>query len=305
MTESPTTAPPAAPAPAGADAPAPAAEHRTVIEPGGGWRLVDVGELWRYRELLFALARRDLQVRYKQTLLGVAWAVLQPAMLMVVFTVFFGRLAGVGTGGIPGPLFFLTGVLPWTFFAGALTAGSNSVVGSEHLISKIYFPRLAVPLAAVSAAVVDFLIACGLLAVFLLYCVAVPGYFAFEPTWNLMLLPVVVVIIGTLATGLGTLFAALNVSYRDVRYVLPFLIQLGMFATPTIYSRPTAADGEAVRWLLILNPMTSLVEAFRNCLLGGPIPWAGLGVAAAAAVVVFVAGCLYFRKVEDTFADKI
>lgn len=272
--------------------------HRVVIEPPAGWASVDVRELWRFRELLFFLAWRDVKVRYKQTAFGVAWAVLQPAMMMVVFTVFFGRIAGISTGGVPQPLFFLTGVLPWFFFSSSVAAGANSILGSERLISKIYFPRLTVPFAAVAAAAVDFVIACGLLGVMLVA-------YGVTPTWNLLLLPVVAFGVGLLATGLGTFLAALNVAYRDFKYVVPFMLQLGMFATPTIYSRPTGAEGELIRWLLVVNPMTPLVEAFRACALGGPIPWAGMGVSLVVGLALLVVGCLYFRKVEDRFADII
>lgn len=283
------------------DAAAP--RHRTVIEPPRDWEWVNWAELWRYRELLFFLAWRDVKIRYKQTALGVAWAVLQPAMMMAVFTVFFGRLAKMSTDGVPQPLFFLSGILPWFFFSTAVTNAANSVVGSERLITKIYFPRLAVPFAAVGAAAVDFLVACVLLAV-VTAGYAVAGY-PIAPGWKLALLPVAAAVVGLTATGLGTLLAALNVAYRDVRYVLPFFIQLGMFATPAIYMRPTGEEGRMVEFLLVANPMNSLIETFRAALLGGPVPWGGLAVAAAVAVLTFLAGCLYFRKVEDRFADIV
>lgn len=277
--------------------------RRTVIEPPRGWQWLDLGELWRYRELLFFLAWRDVKVRYKQTALGVAWAVLQPALMMIVFTVFFGRMAGLAAGDLPYPLFALTGLLPWFFFSTALTAAANSVLGSERLITKVYFPRLAVPFAAVGAAAVDFLVACGLLAVAVVVAVAAGCEVA--PGWQLLLLPVVFVLVAGLATGLGALLAALNVEYRDVRYVVPFFVQLGMFATPTIYMQPTGAEGPGVRFLLTANPMTGLVSAFRSAVVGGPVPWDGLAVGAVAAAAALAAGSLYFRKVEDRFADVI
>src|SRR5260370_319404 len=293
---------PTDPAPAAALQPAPI--HRTIIEPPRGWQLINLRELWRYRELLFFLAWRDVKVRYKQTALGAAWAVLQPAMMMVVFSICFGRLAGVSTGGVPGPLFYLSGLLPWFFFSSAVTSAANSVVGSERLITKIYFPRLAVPFAAVGAAAVDFLVACGLLVLVSIgYAIAVPG--SVEPTWNLLLAPVVFVIMAVLAAGLGTLLSALNVAYRDFRYVIPFLIQVGMFATPTIYMQPSGHEGRSIAWLLWINPMTSLVSTFRSAAIGGAVPWPELTVAAAAAALMFVLGCLYFRKIEDRFADII
>lgn len=281
----------------------PAPRHRTLIEPPRSWEWVNWAELCRYRELLFFLAWRDVKVRYKQTALGVAWAVLQPAMMMVVFTVFFGRLAKLSTDGIPQPLFFLSGILPWFFFSTAVTSAANSVVGSERLITKIYFPRLAVPFAAVGAAAVDFLVASVLLAV-VIVGYAAAGY-PIAPGWKLVLLPIAAAVVGLTAVGLGTLLAALNVAYRDVRYVLPFFIQLGMFATPAIYMRPTGEEGRLVEFLLVANPMNSLIETFRASLLGGSVPWGGLAIAAAAAVLSFLAGCLYFRKVEDRFADIV
>lgn len=277
--------------------------HRTVIEPPHRWEWIDLSELWKYRELLFFLAWRDVKVRYKQTVLGAAWAVLQPAMTMVVFTVFFGKLAGLTTGGTPQPLFYLTGVMPWFFFAACVGAAGNSVLGSERLITKIYFPRLAVPLAAVVATAVDFLVACGLLAV-MLAGYAIAGYDVFAG-WNLLLAPVIAALVAALAAGLGILLAALNVEYRDFRYVVPFLLQLGMFATPTIYMQPTGNEGGWLQVLLAVNPMTALVGGFRAAVLGGEVPWLGLGIAAAVAAVSMVVGCLYFRTVEDRFADVI
>ena len=293
-------------APAGADDPVPAAEREvpgpggppeTVIRPPRGWQVVNVGELWRHRELLFFLAWRDVKVRYKQTALGVAWAVLQPLMMMAVFTVFFGRLAGLPSGDLPYPLFAFAGLLPWTFFATALASSGNSVVASERLITKIYFPRLTVPFAAVGAAAVDFAIACGLLLVLMLGYGVLPG-------WSVLLAPVVFLFLALGAAGFGTLLAALNVKYRDFRYVIPFMVQFWMFATPTVYMQPPADDGSLYA-LLNLNPLTGLVATFRAACLGTPVPWVQFGLSAAFVTAVFVAGCLYFRKAEAEFADLI
>jgi lipopolysaccharide transport system permease protein len=282
-----------------APTPEPRAEEPalTRIRPPQGWQAVNVGELWRFRELIYFLTWRDVKVRYKQTALGVAWAVLQPALMMVVFTLFFHRLANVQVEGPPYPVFVLAGLLPWTFFAAAVTNGGQSVLGSERLITKVYFPRLAVPFAAAAAAGVDFLVAVGLLGVLM-------AWYGVAPSGQLWLAPVVFVLIGLTGAGLGTLLAALNVQYRDFRYVVPFLIQVGMFATPTIYMQPTGAEG-GVRALLMLNPLTSLVAAFRAACLGGPVPWAGLGAAAVCAALVFLGGCCYFRRAEESFADVI
>ena len=270
----------------------------TVLEPPVGWQFINVRELWQARELIFFLAWRDVKVRYKQTALGAAWAILQPLMMMVVFTIFFGRMAGVPSGNIPYPLFALTGLLPWTFFATAVTAAGNSVIGSERLITKIYFPRLAVPLASVGASVIDFLVACGLLGVMMAWYRIIPG-----PA--ILLAPICFGLIALLALGLGTLLAALNVAYRDFKYVIPFLMQIGMFATPTVYMDPSAAARGKYAWLLTLNPMTGLVASFRSSILGSPLPLASLAIASFAVVMAFLGGCLYFRKVEDSFADLI
>jgi lipopolysaccharide transport system permease protein len=316
------TAEESGPAPAG-PAPVPAV---TRICPPQGWQWINLDELWRFRELIYFLVWRDVKVRYKQTLLGAAWAILQPLLMMFIFTIFFGRLAGVPSEGFPYPLFAFTGLLPWTFFATAIANAGNSVVGSERLITKIYFPRLAIPFAAVGAAVVDFLVAFSLLAVMMVYYQVAPGP-------GLLLLPAVCLAIVLAALGVGTLLAALNVAYRDFRYVIPFLVQVWMFSTPSVYmqipdgsspviektapaelkpgapSVPPGAEIHAGRGLvgtaLALNPMTGLISAFRGAVLGGSIPYGKLAASSACALLVFVGGCLYFRRVEDRFADII
>jgi lipopolysaccharide transport system permease protein len=269
----------------------------TRIRPPRGWQPVNVGELWRFRELIYFLAWRDVKVRYKQTFLGVAWAILQPGMMMVVFTLFFHRLADVQVDGPAYPVFVLAGLLPWTFFSTAVASAGNSVVGSERLITKIYFPRLAIPFAGVGAAGVDFLIALGLLGVLM-------AWYGVTPSAQLWLAPAVFVLIALTATGIGTLLAALNVKYRDFRYVVPFLLQVGMFATPTIYMQPSAKS-DVVNVLLTLNPLATLIAAFRAACLGGPVPWPGVGGAAVCAALLFLGGCFYFRRVEENFADII
>jgi lipopolysaccharide transport system permease protein len=270
----------------------------TRIRPAQGWQGINFGELWQFRELIYFLTWRDVKVRYKQTVLGAGWAILQPLLMMVVFTIVFGRMAEVPHAGVDYSLFAYAGLLPWTFFATAITAAGNSVVGSERMITKIYFPRLAVPFAAVGAAIVDFVIALSLLAALMIYHRIQPGP-------GLLLAPVVFGLITLAAVGIGTLLAALNVAYRDFRYVIPFLVQLGMFATPTVYMQPKATSTGWVHFLLVLNPMTSLIGAFRAATLGGPISWGPLGMAAAAVTLIFLLGCLYFHKVEDGFADII
>jgi lipopolysaccharide transport system permease protein len=291
-----TKGPAAAPAPAHeADAVEPPV---TSIKAPKGWQPVDVHELWQFRGLLYFLTWRDVKVRYKQTALGVAWAVIQPAMMMVVFTVFFGKMVGINTGRVPYAVFSYLGLVPWTFFATAIANSGNSVVGSERLIAKVYFPRLAIPFAAVAAAVVDFFVAFGLLVVLMVWYGVMPGP-------NILLLPVIFLIIALLAAGVGTLLAALNVAYRDFRYVIPFLVQLWLFATPSVYMPIDKAMHGHAGPLLSINPMTWLIAAFRAACVGGPIPYGQLAIAAAVSVVTFVGGCLFFRRLERNFADVI
>ncbi len=270
----------------------------TVIEPPSSWQLLNVRELCQFRELIFFLAWRDVKVRYKQTLLGAAWAVLQPALMMVVFTIFFSRMAGLSSGDVPYPLFAFAGLLPWTFFATAMTNGGNSVIGSERLITKIYFPRLAIPFASVGAAVVDFVIAFGILLLLM-------PFWGIWPSAKMLLMPVIFFLILLAAMGTATLLAALNVNYRDFRYVIPFLVQVGMFATPTVYMQPKGDETGIRALLMVANPMTNLISAFRATVLGGDIHWGSVSISAAMAVLIFLAGCLYFRQAEDGFADNI
>jgi lipopolysaccharide transport system permease protein len=279
----------------------------TIIRPHSGWQLINVSELWRFRELIYFLTWRDVKVRYKQTALGAAWAILQPMMMMLVFTILFSRLGGAEVGGIPYSLFAFSGLLPWTFFATAVANAGNSVVGSEGLISKVYFPRLAVPLSAAGAPLVDFVIALGMLFVLM-------GYYHDHVTlsWSLLLVPVVLAIICLTALGVGTILAALNVAYRDVRHVVPFMIQLWLFSTPSVYmppgagqTLPIASNGILAQLLLAINPMIGMISTFRAAALGGDLSWTQLAISAGWAVLLFLIGCFYFRKVEDTFVDII
>jgi lipopolysaccharide transport system permease protein len=284
-----------------AEAPDHAALQCTIIEPARSWQLINFRELWQFRELIFFLAWRDVKVRYKQTLLGAAWAVLQPAMMMVVFTIFFGRLARVSAGeysALPYSLFAYAGLVPWMFFATAITNAGNSVVGSERLITKVYFPRLAVPFASVGAVLVDCLIAMGLLVVLMAWNGVVPG-------WQLLYLPMFLALLMLAALGIGTFLAALNVSYRDFRYVIPFLTQFWMFATPTVYMQVGSDAPWYVQALMQANPLTALISGFRAATLCGTIPWAEVGISALVSLGLFVLGCLYFRRVESSFADII
>jgi lipopolysaccharide transport system permease protein len=272
-------------------------EHLTILQPRPGWQVIDLAEAWRYRELLYFFVWRDVKVRYKQTVLGAAWAILQPFAQMVVFSIFFGRMVEMPTAGVPYPLFVFAGLLPWTFFANAITSASGSVVGNQNLITKVYFPRLFVPAACVGVGLVDFAIAFGMLvALMLYYGVSVPV--------GLVATPLIVLGLTAAAFGVGTLLAALTVAYRDFRYVVPFTVQLWMFATPAIYMDASAVGP---RWqaVLPLNPAYGLIYNFRALALGRPLDGYALGVSLGVTVVLLAAGCLYFRRVERYFADII
>jgi lipopolysaccharide transport system permease protein len=278
----------------------------TVIRPPQGWQLLDFGELWKFRELIYFLTWRDVKVRYKQTVLGAAWAVLQPAMMMVVFTIFFRRLAGVSSGDVPYPVFVFAGLLPWTFFSNAITAASQSVVGNQNLVTKVYFPRLIIPLGAAGAGLVDLAIACGMLLALMLACPLTPGWGGLlVPGWGVLLLPVVLFGLVVAAVGMGALLAALTVAYRDFRYVVPFMTQVWMFATPSIYMDADLVPQTGWRILLPLNPAYGLVSSFRHAVLGGPIDGPGLAVSLVLSCLMLLVGCSYFRRVEQSFADVI
>jgi lipopolysaccharide transport system permease protein len=275
----------------------------TVIRPTHGWISLRLGEVWEFRELLFFLAWRDVKVRYKQTVLGAAWAVLQPVLTMVIFTIFFGGLAQVGSDGLPYPLFSYAGLLPWTFFAFGLSQAANSLVGSSNLIKKVYFPRLIVPLASVLTGLVDFAVAFTVL-------VGLMVWYRVPPTMAVIWLPLFLLLATLAALGSGLWLAALNVEYRDVRFVIPFFVQLWLFVTPVIYptSRLTAKLAELGLpvWLSGLNPMTGVVEGFRWALLGsGSKPGPILVASTAVTFVLLLSGALYFRRMERTFADVI
>ncbi|HZS06235.1 MAG TPA: ABC transporter permease [Blastocatellia bacterium] len=266
------------------------------IRPSSKWVALNLRDLWAYRDLLYFLTWRDVKVRYKQTLLGAAWAIIQPLFTMLIFSLFFGKLAGIASDGIPYPLFAYGALLPWTFFSNAVTNSGNSLVGSSNLITKVYFPRLIIPGAAVAAGLIDLAIAFGLLAVMMAwYGVGVgPG---------LVMLPVLVLLVTLLALGVGMWMSALNVKYRDIRYALPFVIQLWMFATPIIY--PLSLVPAKWRWVMALNPLTGVVEAFRASLFGRPFNWLTLGVSTVIIFVVLIYSAYSFRRMEKTFADVV
>ena len=269
----------------------------TVIAPRRGWVGVDFAELWAYRELLYFLVWRDVKVRYKQTILGASWAVLQPLLTMVVFTLFFGRLARIPSDGVPYPLFSYAALVPWTFFATGLAAAAASLVSGANLIRKIYFPRLLMPVAAVAAGGVDFAIAFAVLVAMMLV-------YGFVPGLAVLWLPLLALLALVTALGVGTWAAAFNLQFRDVRYVVPFGVQLWLFATPIAY--PSSLLAEPWRTLYAVNPMVGVVEGFRWALLGTATrPGPMIAVSAAAALVIFVTGVLYFRRVERGFADLV
>jgi homopolymeric O-antigen transport system permease protein len=274
----------------------PTAEPLVVIQPNQSWKLVSFRDLWAYRELLFFLTWRDVLVRYKQTALGAAWAILQPLFMMLIFTLFFGRLAAVESAGIPYPLFALAGLVPWTFFSNAITASGNSLVGSSHLISKVYFPRLIVPAAAMLAGFVDFALA------FLLF-IGMMLYYRVGVTAQVLFLPVLIVLTALFALGVGTWMAALNVKYRDVRFALPFLIQIWLFVSSVIL--PSSALGPKWRRVLLLNPMSAIIEGYRAALFGLPFDWPALGVATVITLAVLAYSIFSFSRVERSFADII
>jgi lipopolysaccharide transport system permease protein len=270
--------------------------HETVIEPARGWRMLDLRELWAYRELLWVLAGRDVRVRYKQTVLGAGWAVLRPVLTMLVFSAVFGALAGVPSDGYPYPIFVYSALLPWTFFATALAAAGGSVVGSAQLVTKVYFPRLVVPLASIGASLVD-------LAVSTTVLFAMMAWYGVGWTAQLAAAPLLYLGVVFAALGAGTLLAALSVAYRDIHHLTPFVVQLWMYATPVIY--PTSLVPERWRPLLYLNPMTGLVDGFRSAFLGKPFDGAALAASAAISLALFAAGVAYFERVERRFADVI
>lgn len=266
-----------------------------VIEPGRAWSALDLRELWNYRELLYFLTWRDIKVRYKQTVLGAGWAILQPVLTMLIFTAIFGRFAGIPSDNIPYPIFVYAALLPWTFFSNAVTNSGNSLVGSANLITKVYFPRMIIPGAAVLAGLVDFLIASVVLAVLMVYYRVVPG-------WQIVLFPVLIVLAALLALGVGMIMSAMNVKYRDVRYALPFLVQIWMFATPILYPLSLIKRWQ---WVLWLNPLTGIIEGFRSSLLGRPIAWVPLGISAGMTVVILLCAAVFFRRMERGFADVV
>lgn len=273
------------------------AEEFLEIQPSHGWRSINLGEVWRYRELLYFLTWRNIKVRYKQTVLGAAWAIIQPFFTMVIFSLFFGRLAKIPSDGIPYPIFSYAALVPWTFFANGLMQSSNTLVSSANLVRKVYFPRMVLPISAIISGAVDFILAFIVLLGMMLF-------YGIMPTANVIWLPFLLLLALTTCLGVGMWLTAMNVQFRDVRFAVPFLIQAWLFATPIAY--PSSLLSEPWRTLYGINPMVGVVEGFRWALLGtntapGPI----IFVSAFVSIMLLVSGVFYFRRMEKSFADVV
>ena len=271
-------------------------EPVVLIEGGKSRVSFQLRDLWHYRELLYFLTWRDVKVRYKQTLLGASWAILQPLLMMVIFSVVFGRVAGMPSDGIQYPLFAYGGLLAWTFFATAITSSGNSLVGSANLITKVYFPRMIIPGAAVCAAAVDLVFA---------FIVLVPLmiYYRVSPTWQLAALPLLILLLMALAVGVGMWLSALNVKYRDVRFALPFVSQIWMFLSPVIY--PLSSLPRSLKLVFMINPVTGIIEGFRSSLFGLPFNWLAISISLVTTVLMLVYAIVSFKRMERKFADIV
>jgi len=257
---------------------------------------LNLADLWQYRDLLYVLTLRDVKVRYKQTVLGILWAVIQPLFMMIIFTFFFSRLAGIQSDGVPYAVFAYAGLVPWTFFSNSVNNSGNSLVGNSSLITKVYFPRMIIPLAAVGAGLIDLVIAFGLLVLLMIY-------YGIGFSLNLLMLPVLILLTASLAAGFGMWMSAINVKYRDVRYALPFLIQVWMFATPIIY--PFSLVPDKWRWLLMINPLTGIIEGYRSAIFGNSFDLTGLCLSTITTLLVLAYSFNKFRQMERSFADKV
>lgn len=261
-----------------------------------GWGNFNLIELWNYRDLLYVLTKRDIQIHYRQTALGAIWVIVQPLLTMLIFTFLFGRLTEVPSDGLPYPIFAYAGLIPWIFFSNALTNSGNSLVLNSSLITKVYFPRMIIPIAAAAAGLLDFLITFGFLILMMFY-------YKIGITVNILMLPILIAFISILAFGIGMYLSALNVKYRDVRYALPFLIQLGIFVTPIFYS--TSLIPKELRWIFLLNPLAGLIEAFRSACFGLPFDWLSFGSSIILTIFIFLFTFYNFRKMEEKFSDLI
>jgi lipopolysaccharide transport system permease protein len=267
-----------------------------VIEARRRSLVVNLQDLWQYRDLFYVLTLRDIKVRYKQTVFGILWVIIQPLFMMIIFTVFFGRLAAIPSDGIPYPIFFYSGLLPWIFFSNSLNNSGNSLVGNSSLITKVYFPRMIIPIAAVGSGLIDFAVSFGLLAILMLY-------YGVGFSLNILMLPLLTLLTALLAIGVGLGMSALNVKYRDIRHALPFLIQVWMFATPIIY--PASLIPEKWRWLSMINPLSGLIEAYRSAIFGKPFDLPSLAISIIIIFLLLIYSASTFRQMERSFADII
>jgi lipopolysaccharide transport system permease protein len=273
----------------------------TIIKPVGAWLSLDLKDIWAYRELLYFLTWRDVKVRYKQTAIGVVWAILQPVLTTVIFTVIFSTIARFESQTVPYPLFALSGFMIWLFVFNSITFASNSLVGNTNLVTKIYFPRLIVPISATLANFIDLLFSFAVLLVMMTYYVVRQNAFALS--WQIVFAPVFIVLAVVLTVSLGTLFSALNVRFRDVKFALPFALQVWMFASPIFY--PPEILSEKARFVLAFNPLTGILQGFRAALFGEKFDWFAIGIAAAMTIVVMLLSLFVFKRMEDDFADLI
>ena len=268
----------------------------TVLTADSDWSLFDFKELQRYRDLFYFLVWRDIKVLYAQTVLGFAWAILNPAIQIVVFSIIFGRIANIGTDGVPYVLFSTVAIIPWTYMSDAMTSASQSLVSGKNLLGKIYFPRVLFPLTPILAKLVDFSIS-------LIILILVMVYYRVTPTWNLLLMPVLIVAMMLVPIGIGMWLAALAIRYRDVKFAMTFMIKLLIYSAPILYS--ASAIPADMRFWYSLNPIVAVIEGFRSCLLGGPIEWQFILPGLFIAVLIFLSGALYFRRMEKVFVDVI
>jgi lipopolysaccharide transport system permease protein len=266
------------------------------ISPPKKWIPVNLSELWNYRELLYSFTWRDVKIRYKQTALGFLWAIIQPLFMMLIFTIFFGRLAKIPSDGVPYPLFVLAALLPWTLFAEGITRSTSSMITNANIMTKVYFPRLIMPFSGVLSPLVDFVFAFSILIVMM-------AWYGFIPTLNIVFLPLFILLALATSLGIGLWLSALNVKYRDFQYTIPFMIQLGLFASPVVY--PASLVPESVRFLYGLNPMAGVIEGFRWALLGTEMPGAMILVSVGMVALLLVSGAFYFRKMEQYYADVV
>jgi lipopolysaccharide transport system permease protein len=266
------------------------------ISPPKKWIPIDLHELWNYRELLYSFTWRDVKIRYKQTALGFLWAIIQPLFMMLIFSVFFGRLAKMPSDGVPYPLFVLAALLPWTLFAEGITRSTSSMITNANIMTKVYFPRLIMPFSGVLSPLVDFAVSLTILVIMM-------AWYGFIPTLNVIFLPLFILLALATSLGIGLWLSALNVKYRDFQYTIPFLIQLGLFASPVVY--PASLVPESVRFLYGLNPMAGVIEGFRWALLGTDMPGAMILVSVGMVTVILVSGAFYFRKMEQYYADVV